>query len=333
MTLTPTPTPANPGAPDRRDATPLVSVLVPVYNEQDAVGLFVETTRPVLEGTGLPFEILFINDGSRDGTLARLIALSDADQHIRVISLARNFGKEIALSAGIDHAHGDVLVPIDVDLQDPPELIPRFLAAWREGYDVVYGVRTSRRHDSFLKRHSAALFYRVFNRLSGLRMPENAGDFRLIDRRVAEVLRRMPERNRFMKGLFAWVGFRAIGVPYERPPRAAGHTKWNQWRLWNLALDGLVGFSTVPLRVWTYIGAVIAFLAFGYGSFIVIHTLVLGIDLPGYASLLTVVLFLGGVQLLSIGVIGEYLGRLFIEVKGRPLYVVDATYPPSLPVA
>jgi len=309
-----------------RVENPLVTIVVPVFNEQDSVSLFYETTREVLAGQALDFEIVFVNDGSRDKTLARLLELTERDEGIRIINLARNFGKEIALSAGIDYASGDVIVPMDADLQDPPELIPRFLEWWRKGYDVVYGVRTSRNQDTFAKRASASLFYRFFNRVSDLHMPENAGDFRLIDRRVADVLRQMPERNRFMKGLFAWVGFRSVGVPYERPRRAAGTTKWSPWKLWNFALDGLVGFSTVPLRVWSYIGVFIAALAFAYGGFIFIRTLLLGVDVPGYASLLTTVLFLGGVQLLSIGVIGEYLGRFFIEVKGRPLYVVDSVH-------
>ena len=218
---------------------------------------------------------------------------------------------------------------MDVDLQDPPELIPEFLNRWREGYDVVYGVRSCRRYDSMAKRTTAALFYRIFSRLSHLQVPDNAGDYRLIDRRVAEVIRQMPEQNRYMKGLFAWVGFKSVGVPYERPKRAAGITKWGNWRLWNFALDGIFSFSTLPLRVWTYVGGIVAVLSFAYGSFIIIRTLMLGIDIPGYASLLTVVLFLGGLQLLSIGVLGEYLGRLFIEVKGRPLYVIESTYPPA----
>ena len=304
--------------------------MVPVFNEEESVSIYVQTTRSVLEKVGLDFEIIFVNDGSLDGTLQCLMRLAEEDKRVRIINLSRNFGKERALTAGIDHASGDVLVPMDVDLQDPPELIPKFIEQWREGFDVVYGVRTQRKHDSFAKRASAAWFYRVFNRLSRLQIPDNAGDFRLIDRRVADIIRQMPEQNRFMKGLFAWVGFNSIGVPYERPQRAAGTTKWNNWRLWNFALDGLVSFSTLPLRVWTYIGAIVAFLSFSYGSFIVIRTLFLGIDIPGYASLLTVVLFLGGLQLLSIGVLGEYLGRLFIEVKGRPLYIIDSTYPPAM---
>lgn len=314
-----------------RTEKPLLSIVVPVFNEQDTVGLFVETTCGVLEAHDLNFEIVFVNDGSRDETFDSLVQRAAADKRITVINLSRNFGKEAALSAGIDHAVGDVLIPMDVDLQDPPALIPIFLQRWREGYDVVYGVRASRKHDQLSKRTSAVWFYRAFNRLSQLKIPENAGDFRLIDRRVADVLRRMPERNRFMKGMYSWVGFRSMEVPYERPPRAAGRTKWNHWTLWNFALDGLVSFSTLPLRVWSYIGAIVALLSFAYGSFIVIRTLLLGIDLPGYASLLTTVLFLGGVQLLSIGVIGEYLGRLFIEVKGRPLYVVESIYSPVVP--
>jgi glycosyltransferase involved in cell wall biosynthesis len=311
-----------------RPSCPLVSIVVPVYNEEGSVRMFVDIIRGVLEEVGLNYELIFVNDGSEDRTFDRAIELAQADPRLRVLNLSRNFGKEIAITAGIDQAVGDVVVPMDVDLQDPPELIPRFIERWREGYDVVYGVRTCRKHDTLAKRASAVWFYRLFNRLSDLHIPENAGDFRLIDRRVADVLRRLPERNRFMKGLFSWVGFRSVGVPYERPARSNGRTKWNHWRLWNFALDGLLSFSTLPLRVWTYVGSVVAALSFAYGSFIVIRTLVLGVDLPGYASLLTTVLFLGGVQLLSIGVIGEYLGRLFIEVKGRPLYIVESTYPP-----
>ena len=311
-----------------RPPKPLVSLVVPVFNEAESVAIFVQATRSVLESAKLDFEVVFINDGSSDETLPRLIELSETDKRVRSINLSRNFGKELALTAGIDHAIGDVLVPMDVDLQDPPELIPKFIEKWREGYDVVYGVRSCRKHDSLAKRTTAALFYRIFNSLSPLHVPENAGDFRLIDSRVADVIRQMPERNRFMKGLFAWVGFNSVGVPYERPKRAAGSTKWGNWRLWNFALDGLFSFSTLPLRVWTYIGATVAILSFCYGSFIIIRTLFLGVVIPGYASLLTVVLFLGGVQLLSIGVLGEYLGRLFIEVKGRPLYIIESIYPP-----
>ena len=312
-----------------RSNNPLVSLIIPVFNEEDSVKLFVETTRKVLEEAHLNFEMVFINDGSHDRTLERLLEQAESDTRLRVINLSRNFGKDSALSAGIDRAVGDVLVPIDVDMQDPPELIPLFLEHWKQGYDIVYGARASRKNDTFTKRASAAWFYRLFNRLSPLKIPDDAGDFRLIDRRVADVLKQIPERNRFMKGLFSWVGFSSIGIPYERPIRSEGQTKWNHWKLWNYALDGLISFSTLPLRVWTYIGASIALLSFVYGSFIVIRTLLLGVDLPGYASLLTTILFLGGIQLLSIGVLGEYLGRLFIEAKGRPLYVVESTFPPT----
>lgn len=308
---------------------PLVSIIIPVYNEEESIKRFVETTRKELEGAKISFEMVFINDGSNDETLDRLLEQAKSDPRVRIINLSRNFGKESALSAGIENATGDVLVPIDVDMQDPPELIPRFLELWKQGYDIVYGARSSRKSDTYSKRTTATWFYRVFNKLSTLKIPEDAGDFRLIDKRVATVLKQIPERNRFMKGLFSWVGFSSIGVPYERPLRAEGQTKWNHWKLWNYALDGLISFSTLPLRIWTYIGAGIAALSFTYGSFIVIRTLLLGVDLPGYASLLTTILFLGGIQILSIGILGEYLGRIFIEVKNRPLFVIESTYPPT----
>ena len=322
---------ADTGAGNPRAAVPLVSILVPVYNEEVTVEPFVRAVMPVLEAEQIRCEVLFVNDGSRDRTLEVLLKLAASDERIRVINLSRNFGKEAALSAGIDHAQGDALIPMDVDLQDPPELITQFLKHWREGFDVVYGVRVSRRSDSFFKRQSALWFYAVFNHLSPLPIPANAGDFRLFDRRVADVIRSLPERNRFMKGLFAWVGFNSIGVPYERPSRTDGQTKWNNWGLWNFALDGLLSFSTVPLRIWTYFGALIAAVAFIYGGFIVARTLLLGVDMPGYASLFTAVLFLGGVQLLSIGIVGEYIGRMFLEVKRRPLYVVESNYPEKHP--
>ncbi len=309
-----------------RPQRPLVSLVVPVYNEQDAVPLFVRAIDDALAGQGIELELLFVDDGSTDQTLPLLVELSERDARVRVVGLSRNFGKEAALTAGLDHASGDVVIPMDVDLQDPPALIPKFLERWREGYDVVYGWRTSRPNDSIAKRWSAAGFYRVFNRVAHTQIPENAGDFRLIDRRVVDVIRRLPERNRFMKGLFAWVGFRSIAVPYERPRRAAGKTSFNHWRLWNFALDGLVSFSSLPLHLWTYVGFSVAATAFLYGSFIVLRTLVLGIDVPGYASLITIMLFLGGVQLVSIGVLGEYLSRVFTEVKGRPVYLVDTIH-------
>ena len=243
-----------------------------------------------------------------------------------VISLSRNFGKEAALTAELDHANGDVIIPMDVDLQDTPELILKFLDYWREGYDVVYGIRVKREDDPAAKRVTAGWFYRIFNLMSDVKIPEDVGDFRLIDRRVAEAIRQCPERNQFMKGLFAWAGFRSIGVPYERPARAEGESKWRYWGLWNFAIDGLVSFSTAPLRVWTYIGASVALLALAYALYRVVLVLTMGVDVPGYASLITAILFMGGMQLLSLGLIGEYVGRIFAEVKGRPIYIVDAVY-------
>ena len=281
-----------------RDYEPFISLIVPVFNERDVIDLFLEKTSSVMEEAGLHYEYVFINDGSTDTTLDKLIDLSISNPHIRVINLSRNFGKEAGMTAGIDYMRGNVLVPIDVDLQDPPELIPQFVDKWREGYDIVYGVRSSRDDDSFMKRASAEWFYRFFNRLSSVPIPKDAGDFRLIDERATQVLRQLPERNRFMKGLFSWVGFYSIGVPYSRPSRVAGQTKWSFLKLWNFALDGIISFSTIPLRIWSYIGALISMLSFLYAAFIVIRTVIFGVDLPGYASVLTVVLFLGGIQLL-----------------------------------
>jgi len=300
--------------------------VVPVFNEDESIDLFLDTVEPYLDGAGLRFEIVFVNDGSRDNTLVHLLDRSERDPRIKVVNLSRNFGKEAALTAGIDHARGDILIPMDIDLQDPPDLFKPFIERWREGYDIVYGVRSVRDTDTVAKRVSASWFYWAFNSMSPVRIPTNVGDFRLIDRRAIEVLRRLPERSRFMKGLFAWVGFNAIGVPYERPRRAAGSSKFNLWRLWNFALDGVVSFSTVPLRASFYGGLVIAAVAVLYALFIAARVLLFGIDTPGYASLLIVILLMGAIQLVSVGIIGEYLGRLFLEVKGRPIYVVEGVY-------
>jgi glycosyltransferase involved in cell wall biosynthesis len=315
----------------RRPADPLLSLVVPVFNEEDSIELFLSAVEPFLERAGLRFEIVFVNDGSRDDTLSRLLDRGRRDSRLRVVNLSRNFGKEAALTAGIDHAKGDILIPMDIDLQDPPDLFIPFIERWREGYDIVYGVRQRRTWDTMSKRVSAGWFYWVFNRMSPVPIPANVGDFRLVDRRAIEVLRQLPERNRFMKGLFAWVGFNAIGVPYERPQRAAGSSKFNLWRLWNFALDGVVSFSTVPLRASFYGGLAIAAIAVLYALFIIGRVLIFGIDTPGYASLLIAVLSLGAIQLVSIGIIGEYLGRLFLEVKGRPIYVVEGVYEESRP--
>jgi len=300
---------------------PLLSVVCPMHDEAAALAPFFERLLPVLQGSGCRFEILCINDGSRDDTLALLRARVPQLPGLRVIDLARNFGKEAALTAGLDAALGDVVVPIDADLQDPPELIPEMLRLWRAGFEVVLPQRNDRSSDGLLKRKSAEWFYRLHNQISDAPLPVNVGDFRLMDRQVVDAVKALPERRRFMKGLFAWVGFRQALIPYTREPRAAGRSKFSGWRLWNLALEGITSFSTAPLRIWTYLGLVVALGAFAYALFIVGHTLLLGRDLPGYASLITVVLFLGGVQLIGLGVLGEYLGRLYGEAKGRPVYV------------
>ena len=322
--------------PTPRPKDPLISVIVPVYNEADAIGAFLGQITPVLEAAGVRFEIIFVNDGSKDATLPMLIGLAQTTPGLRVANLSRNFGKEAAMTAGLDLAHGDAAVLIDVDLQDPPELLHRFVALWREGYDVVYGLRESRQADGRLKAFSAGLFYSVFNRMSATPIPHNVGDFRLIDRRVVAAMRLLPERGRFMKGLFAWVGFPSVAVPYVRPARLLGTSKWNYWRLWNFALDGIVSFSTAPLRIWTYCGALIALGAVAYAAFIALHTLLLGADVPGYASLIIVLLFSTAANLISLGMIGEYVSRLFVETKQRPIYLLEGVYqqheqPASMP--
>jgi glycosyltransferase involved in cell wall biosynthesis len=306
----------------------LMSIVVPVYNEQDAIPLFDTAVRAALNNEeNLELEFVFVNDGSRDGTLHALLALRDRHADVSIVDLSRNFGKEAALTAGLDHCGGDVVVPMDVDLQDPPELLPDLIAQWRRGFDVVLARRTSRKSDSLMKRWCASAFYRMHNFVSEPEIVENVGDFRLMDRTVIEALKRLPESRRFMKGLFAWVGFRHAVVPYERPSRSSGSSKFNGWRLWNLALEGVTSFTTAPLRVWTYIGGIAALLSFAYGTYLVLRVLIRGIDVPGYASVFVAVVFLGGLQLLGIGVIGEYLGRTYVESKGRPVYIARRNYP------
>ena len=309
-----------------RPVRPLISIVAPCYNEAETVELFVDTIFKIVADEDFKVELIFVDDGSVDETREKLSALADQRPEIKVVIFSRNFGKEPAMTAGLDHASGDAVVVMDVDLQDPPELILDFVEKWREGFDVVYGMREDRASDSPAKRITANGFYQLFNKISGLKIPENAGDFRLIDRRVVETIKQLPERSRFMKGLFAWVGYDSVGVPYARPERSAGETKFSFWRLWNFAVDGFVSFSTAPLRVWSYIGAVVAFLSVLYASLIVLRTLVTGVDVPGYASLLVFILFFGSVQLISVGVLGEYISRLFVEVKQRPLYIVDEVY-------
>ncbi|WP_447553424.1 glycosyltransferase family 2 protein [Vreelandella sp. EE22] len=300
-----------------------LSLIVPVFNEETSITPFLKAIDQHLAQLPATLEILFVDDGSTDQTVAEIKRAQQGDARVRCIKLARNFGKEAAMTAGLDHARGDAVIPMDVDLQDPPELIHEFYRLWQEGYDTVYGMRRDRHGDSTGKRTSASLFYRVFNRLSHLEIPANAGDYRLMNRRVVDALKKLPERNRFMKGLFAWPGYRSIGVAYSRPARHTGYTKWNAWKLWNFALDGLTSFSTWPLRVWSYVGLCIAGLSLIYMAFIIGRTLIFGADWPGYASLMSAVLFFGSVQLISIGVLGEYVGRLYIESKQRPVYLLD----------
>jgi len=303
---------------------PLISVVVPVKNEEAAILPFVERVSAVLDGitTNESWEILFVDDGSTDQTLAAIIGARMREPRVRALSLSRNFGKEAALSAGLDHARGRAVIPMDVDMQDPPEVLPEMVAKWLDGYEMVFGVRRCRASDSWAKRLTAGLYYRAHNMVSQDKIPENAGDFRLLDRKVVEVIRALPERNRFMKGLFAWAGFKQAAVEYDRVEREHGKTKFNYWKLWTLALDGITSASTVPLRIWSYVGAVVAMFALGYAGFIAVRTLAFGIKLPGYASIMVSVLFLGGVQLISLGVLGEYVGRILTEAKQRPLYVV-----------
>ncbi len=312
--------------PPARPAHPLISIVAPCYNEAESVALFVDSIKQVVADGDYACELVFVDDGSTDGTGEKLLALADSHPEIRFVAFSRNFGKEAALTAGLDYARGDAVIVMDVDLQDPPELIEAFIAKWRDGFDVVYGSRVDRTSDAYAKRFTAEGFYRLFNKISGVKIPENTGDYRLMDRRVVETIKSLPERSRFMKGLFAWVGFKSIGVPYARPERAAGESKFNFWRLWNFALDGFVSFSTVPLRMWSYLGGIVAFLSFLYATAIILRTLITGSDVPGYASLLVFILFFGSIQIISVGVLGEYISRLFTEVKRRPIYIVDDVY-------
>lgn len=303
----------------------MISIIVPMYNEEEVIDIFFEKIEAVLNTLDEDFEIICIDDGSTDGTFEKLEHHSKRNSAIKIIEFSRNFGKENAMTAGLDYCKGDAAIPIDTDLQDPPEKIKEFVEKWRQGYEVVYGTRVSRDTDRLMKRSTASMFYEIYNKLSEATIPENAGDFRLIDRSVINAIKALPEKNRFMKGIFAWVGFSQTSVPYVRQSRAAGTTKWNYWKLWNYALDGITGFSTVPLRLWSYIGATVALFAFIYALFLIVRTLVYGVDLPGYASLMVVVLMLGGIQLLTLGIMGEYIGRLYKEVKNRPNYIVRRT--------
>jgi polyisoprenyl-phosphate glycosyltransferase len=301
---------------------PLLSVVVPMYNEEEGTDLFFERLVPVLEAISPNFEIVCVDDGSSDRTLFHLTRHHVRDNRIKVVSLSRNFGKDTALSAGLDYARGEAVIPIDADLQDPPELIGQMVAKWREGYEVVYARRGFRDTDDVQKRVTAGLFYRIHNWLADVRIPDNTGDFRLMDRRVVEAVKHLPEKTRFMKGLFAWVGFKQTGIEYRREARAAGTTKWRYWKLWNFAIDGITGSSTVPLRIWTYFGAAVGAVSMLYAMWLVGYTLVFGNPVPGYASMMVAIMFLGSINIVATGILGEYVGRIYSEVRNRPLYLV-----------
>ena len=302
--------------------TPELSVVVPVFNESANIEPLCDRLVPILERVAASWEVVFVDDGSEDDTLSAIRARNAAEPRIGAVSFSRNFGKEVAIAAGLDHARGRAVVIMDADLQHPPEVIERFVARWREGYVMVYGQRTSRADESAVKRGFARLFYRLFDSFTHMHLPEGAGDFRLIDARGVEVLRGLSERSRFSKGLYAWIGFKTIGIPFVVEERRHGATKWSFRTLFRFAFDGITAFSTVPLRVWTYLGGLISVLAIAAAAYFAVRTLLFGVDVAGYPSLIVSITFLGGVQLMSLGIIGEYIGRIFAEVKRRPLYVV-----------
>ena len=312
----------------RRTQELLLSIIVPVFNEEPGLAAFHARLSAALESCVVPAaEIIYVNDGSADGSLRALERIRQGDARVGILDLSRNFGQEIAMSAGLDHARGDAVVIIDADLEDPPELIPDLVAPWLEGYDVVYARRSTREGETAFKKATAHLFYRLMNRLAGFDIPRDTGDFRLLSRRALDALKGLREQHRFMKGLFAWIGFPHYEVLYRRQPRHAGKTKWNYWRLWNFALEGITSFTIAPLKIASYLGFVTALGAFGYGTWVIVKTEVFGEIVRGYPSLMVVILFLGGVQLMTLGVMGEYLGRVFNETKNRPLYFVKEHLP------
>ncbi len=301
---------------------PVLSLVVPVYNEAANLAPFHARAVAALDATGLAWEMVFVDDGSRDASLPALLALRERDPRVAVVELTRNFGKEVALSAGLDHARGDAVIPIDADLQHPPEVIPAMVASWREGHDMVVALRDNPRREGLVRRMMSSLFYRLFRRLTSIDLPPGSGDFRLMSRPVVDALRAMPERSRFLKGMYAWAGFPYATIGYTVEARQEGASSFGLRRLARLGSDALTSFSAAPLRAASVIGFATALVAMVYGAWLVGKTLVLGIDLPGYASTITLVLFLGGVQLVSLGILGEYVARVYDEVKARPLYVV-----------
>jgi len=306
---------------------PAFSVVVPVFDEAEVICELHRRLKAVMDGIGEAWEVVYVNDGSRDTTLLRLEALQESAPEVALVNLSRNFGKEIATTAGLDHARGAAVIVMDGDLQDPPEVIPRLVAAWRDGADMVYAQRRMRQGETWLKKTTAALFYRLMRRFSDVQLPSDTGDFRLMSRRVVDALLQLREHHRFMKGLFAWVGFPTTAVLYDREPRAAGTTKWSFWKLWNLAIEGITSFSVMPLKLATYIGLATAIFAAVFAAQLVLRTLLFGNPVAGYPSLMAIILFLGGVQLITLGIIGEYLGRVFNETKQRPLYLVERYVP------
>jgi glycosyltransferase involved in cell wall biosynthesis len=309
-----------------------LSVVVPVYNEAAVLPELHRRLSAALDALDAPAEIIYIDDGSRDESGVILVDLHASDPRVALVALSRNFGKEVAMTAGIDHAQGDAVIVMDADLQDPPELIADMVRAWREGADVVVMRRAFRANESWFKRTTAKAFYRVIGRLSEIDIPEDVGDFRLLSRSAVAAFRRLPERSRFMKGLFAWIGFPTRELVYDRDGRFAGETKWSYWKLWNFALEGITSFSAAPLKIASYVGVLTALVAFTYGIFVIVDTLVYGNAVRGYPTLVVLVLFLGGLQLMALGIIGEYLARMFVEVKQRPLYLVAQWSPASEPV-
>ncbi|AWR59121.1 TPA: glycosyltransferase family 2 protein [Proteus mirabilis] len=299
-----------------------ISLVVPVFNEEEAIPIFYKTVRENEELKKYDVEIIFINDGSKDSTESIINALAIADSLVKPLSFTRNFGKEPALFAGLDHATGDAVIPIDVDLQDPIDVIPVLIEKWQEGADVVLAKRTDRSTDGWLKRKTAEWFYKLHNKISTPKIEENVGDFRLMSRETVENIKLLPERNLFMKGVLSWVGGNVDIVEYTRAERSAGESKFNGWKLWNLALEGITSFSTFPLRMWTYIGLFVGAVSFIYGGWMIIDKLIWGNPVPGYPSLLVSILFLGGIQLIGIGVLGEYIGRIYVESKKRPKYLI-----------
>jgi len=305
----------------------LVSIVIPFYNERETIdALFAKLDDMGRRLSSFDFELVCVNDASSDDTLDRLLQKASERPGAVVVDLSRNFGKEAALSAGLATATGDAVIPLDADLQDPPDLIETLLERWQSGFEVVLAKRDDRTTDTYFKRMSARLFYRVHNMVADVPLPEDVGDFRLMDRSVVDALKQLPESCRFMKGLFAWIGFRTTTVTYRREQRVVGHSRFKAWRLWNLALEGITSFSISPLKIWTYLGLVIACIAMIWGGWIVLRTLIWGVDLPGYASIFVAVLFLGGVQLIGIGMMGEYLGRTYVESKRRPAFVIRKVY-------